>query len=58
MTKPDSIDFIANDIDELKTTVEEVAEDATGGTKDALGKLARKLEEAKDVADDLEDAKD
>jgi hypothetical protein len=49
------IDQIANDLDELKTLVDEVAEDPPPGVQPkTIGELHDALEKASDVSDDLE----
>jgi hypothetical protein len=58
MERPDAIDYIANDIDELKTEVEEVAADTPDPSQqESLETIAETLDEAKDAADDLENRK-
>ena len=50
----DKIDEITNDIDEMKTTVDELAESAPSPNAPTLDRLKQALEEASDAADDLE----
>src|SRR5262249_2606693 len=51
----DKIDELTNDLDEMKTTVEELAEDPKASVDpQTLERLKKALEEARDAADDLE----
>jgi methyl-accepting chemotaxis protein len=52
----DKLDEVAAGLDDLKTTVEELAEDPPQGTDSkTIEKLNRRIEKARDTADDLED---
>jgi len=52
----DKMDEVANDLDEVKTAVEELAEaDETGKSHETIERLKTALEQASDAADDLED---
>jgi len=52
----EKIDEIANDLGEIKTTAEEVADDPEmQGSEKALRHLTSALEKAVDAADELED---
>jgi len=55
---PDRIDEVANELDELKTTVDELAEDPPDHVKTrTIDTLKRALDEASEAADDLENQK-
>ena len=54
----DKVDELANDLDELKTTVEELADAETTSNPKTLDALKSALEQASDAADDLEDEQD
>jgi len=50
----DKIDELTDDLDELKTTAEELAEaDETSNSRSTIERLKAALEEASDAADDL-----
>jgi hypothetical protein len=52
----DKLDDVAEGLDELKTTVEELADDPPeGADPQAIDKLGRRIEKARDTADALED---
>jgi hypothetical protein len=58
MDESDRIDEVANDLDELTTSVDEMKENPPAGAgKATIDKLADALEQAKDAADALEDEK-
>ena len=55
----DRINEVANDIEDLKTTVEELQSDPTSDIdSDALGRLGNALDEAVGATDELEDQQD
>ncbi len=57
--KSDKVDRLDNDLDELKTTVDELASDPPHGAKSkTLDTLKSALEQAGDAADDLEEEQD
>ncbi len=57
--RSDKIDEVANDLDELKTTVEELKEDPPRGVKPkSVEKLTDAVERARDAADTLEEETD
>ncbi|HEY2906848.1 MAG TPA: hypothetical protein VGJ29_13185 [Vicinamibacterales bacterium] len=52
----DDIDVVANDLDELTTTVDELKENPPQGVKsETVAALDDALEKAKEAADDLEE---
>lgn len=51
----DKLDDVAEGLDDLKTTVEELADDPPqGADPQVIDKLDREVEKARDTADDLE----
>ena len=54
--RSDTVDELTNDLDELKTTVEELADvPSTRGQERTLDKLKQALDDASDAADELEE---
>jgi hypothetical protein len=55
--EPDNIDEIANGLDDLKTTADELQEESESGEVSAhtVKELKNALERASDAADDLEE---
>ncbi len=54
----DTADEVVNDLDDLKTAVEELQEDAPADARPAFDKLRSALEDASDAADEIEDRND
>jgi hypothetical protein len=54
-TRRDTVDEVVNDLDELKTTVEELQEEAPADEQRALEQIRADLDDAGDAADDIED---
>ncbi len=55
--RTDRVDELANDLDEIQTTVDELKEDPPHGAKpETIDALHDALEKAREAADDLEDA--